>query len=105
MRLHFGALARFGSLTAALALAGCTLGHRGAAGEPRVGQGKVYQSDNPTYDEFFENVHAVQAQADDALDREAKARVPLEHALGTRNTTPERLVELTRDRVKKGREG
>jgi hypothetical protein len=92
-------------MTAALALAGCTLGHRGAAGDTRVGQGKVYQSDNPTYDEFFDGVHEVQAQTTDALDREAKARGPLEHALGTRNTMPERLVDLTKDRVKKGRDG
>ena len=74
-------------------------------GETRVGQGKLYQSDNPTYDAFFEGVHALQTQTVDAVDEEAKARAALEHALGTRNTTPERLVELTKERVKKGREG
>jgi hypothetical protein len=85
---------------------GChLLSDRTAAGETRVGQGKVYHSDNPTYDEFFDGVHAVQTQAVDAVDEEAKARVPLEQALGTRNTTPERLVELTKQRVKGGREG
>jgi hypothetical protein len=105
MRSSVRAWAWLGSTTAALVLAGCTLGHRGVAGDTRVGQGKVYQSDNPSYDEFFESVHDVQAQTADALDQEAKARVPLEQALGTRNTLPERLVELTKDRVKKGREG
>jgi hypothetical protein len=87
---------------------GCQLvTNRPAAGETRVGQGKVYQSDNPTYDEFFEDVHAVQAQTTDAPDEEAKARAPLEEALGTRHTTPERLVELTKLRVtaKGGRDG
>jgi hypothetical protein len=74
-------------------------------GETRVGQGKLYQSDNPTYDAFFEGVHAVQTQTVDAVDEEAKARAALEHALGTRNATPERLVELTKERMKRGREG
>jgi hypothetical protein len=87
---------------------GCQLvTNRPAAGETRVAQGKIYQSDNPTYDEFFEDVHAVQAQTTDAPDEEAKARAPLEEALGTRHTTPERLVELTKQRVtaKAGRDG
>jgi hypothetical protein len=89
-----------------VALAGChLLNDRSTVGETRVGQGKVYHSDNPTYDEFFDGVHAVQAQSVDAVDEEAKARLPLEQALGTRNTTPDRLVELTRQRVKGGREG
>jgi hypothetical protein len=89
-----------------IATVGCRLlSDRSAVGETRVGQGKVYHSENPTYDEFFDGVHAVQAQAADAVDEEAKARVPLEQALGTRNTTPERLVELTKQRVKGGREG
>jgi hypothetical protein len=89
-----------------VAAVGChLLNDKSPAGETRVGQGKVYHSDNPTYDEFFEGVHALQTQTVDAVDEEAKARVPLEQALGTRNTTPERLVELTRQRVKGGREG
>jgi len=64
-------------------------------GETIIGQGKLYQSDNPAYDEFFKGVHAVQSQTVDAVDEEAKARAALEHALGTRSTTPERLVEMT----------
>jgi hypothetical protein len=89
-----------------LAVPGChLLNDRTPAGETRVGQGKVYHSDNPTYDEYFDGVHALQAQTADATDEEAKARVPLEQALGTRNATPERLVELTKQRVKVSREG
>jgi hypothetical protein len=104
MKSHFrGALTFLGSTIAAVALTSCMLDKQ-KAGETRVGQGKAYQSDNRTYDEFFEDVHAVEVRTAAALDEEAKARAPLEHALGTRSTTPERLVELTKARVKKGRE-
>jgi hypothetical protein len=81
------------------------LNNRVTVGETRVGQGKLYQSDNPTYDEYFDGVHAVQSQTIDAVEQEQKAREPLEHALGTRNSPPERLVELTHQRMKGGREG
>jgi hypothetical protein len=85
---------------------GCQLlSDRTPAGETRTAQGKVYHSDNPTYDAYFDGVHAVHSQTAEAFDEEAKARAPLEQALGTRNTTPERLVELTKQRLKAGREG
>ena len=106
MRSRVGrAFAMLGSTAVALTVAGCRIDRPAASGESRVKHGKLYQSDNPTYDDFFESVHAVQSTASDALDDEAKARAPLERAMGTRNTTPERLVELTKERVKRGREG
>jgi len=43
----------------ATASAGCTVTH--TAGEPRMGQGKLYVSDNPTYDEFWQS-KAIQAE-------------------------------------------
>jgi hypothetical protein len=105
MRLRFrDVFALLMCSASAIAPPACVLERKVTAGETRVGQGKLYQSDNPTYDEFFEGVHAVQTQTVDAVDEEAKARGPLEHALGTRNTTPERLVELTKERVTRGRE-
>jgi hypothetical protein len=89
-----------------LATSGChLLSDRAPPGETRTAQGKVYHSDNPTYDAYFDGVHAVHAQTAEAFDEEAKARAPLEQALGTRNTTPDRLVELTKQRLKAGREG
>jgi len=37
-----------------------------------MSQGKLYESDNPAYDEFFEGVHAVQKQTTDATEERRK---------------------------------
>jgi hypothetical protein len=80
--------------------------HKGTVGETRVAEGKLYQSDNPTYDEFFQGVNQLQTQTKEALEEEGEARAPLERALGTRNTSPDHLGELMRERLKgKNHEG
>jgi len=96
-----------GWLAFAIATGGCKLFEgKGAAGETRVGEGKLYQSDNPTYDEFFQGVHDLQTHTKEAVEEESQARAPIEQALGTRNTTPEHLGELLRGRLKsKNHEG
>lgn len=88
-------------LALAIATGGCKLFERkGAAGETRVSEGKLYQSDNPTYDEFFQGVYDLQTHTKEAVEEESQARAPIEQALGTRNTTPEHLGDLLRGRLK-----
>jgi len=82
-------------------LGGCVPPQQGPSGEHGAAQGQVYQSFNPAYDELFQEVHELDVQATGAFEHEAKARAPLEQALGARATTPEHLADLARTRAKK----
>jgi hypothetical protein len=86
-------------------LPACLPGRQVTVGETQVGKGLLYQSSNPTYDKFFEETHAVQLSAMGAVDEESKARLPLEHALGTSQSAPEQLAELAKARAQKVGQG
>ena len=63
-------------------------------GQTQIGQGKLYQSGNVTYDRFFQDTHAVQLEVMRADEDEATARAPLEKALDARGVTLDKLYEL-----------
>jgi hypothetical protein len=96
-----GVLRRWVVVAALAALPACVMQRQVTVGQTQVGQGLLYQSSNPTYDKFFEEMHAVQVSAMGALDEDGKARAPLEQALGASKTTPAQLAELTKARTKK----
>ena len=73
-------------------------------GQTQIGQGKLYQSGNVTYDRFFQDTHAVQLEVMRADEDEATARAPLENALQARGASLDKLYELAVTRARKGGE-
>ena len=94
-------LGRFLAVSAAVAVVSCAT-RPVTLGQTHIGQGKLYQSGNVTYDRFFQDTHAVQLEAMRADEDDAAARAPLEKALDARGATLEKLYELAVARARKG---
>lgn len=70
-------------------------------GQTHVGKGELYKTGHDTFDDFFERVHTLQGEAESAADDEKKARAPLSDALGLESASAERLVKMSKSRLKK----
>jgi len=88
------------SLSCAAALpvvAGC--GGSVNVGETHVGKEELFKTGNFTYDEYFEDVNGLQGSSKKAVEDEKAARVALGLALGTGETSMDRILELLKDKA------
>src|SRR5580765_5008863 len=67
--------------------------------ETHVGKEELFKTGNFTYDEFFEDVNGLQGSSKKAVDDEKTARVALGLALGTGETSMDRILELLKDKA------
>jgi hypothetical protein len=74
--------AALSALPLLFALATTQVGCLGHSGPSEVAQGKSYQSGDPTYDQFFENVHELSLQMSAAPKKESQLRMALAKELG-----------------------
>jgi len=74
---------------------------RADVGDSHVGRGELYKTGNASYDEFFEDVHGLQADAKTIEEEQKKALGPVAQALGVSEPAPDRLIDLIRERASK----
>jgi hypothetical protein len=91
------------SLAFALACAATPLAGCGGAGvnmaDTHVGREELYKTGNFDYDDFFEDVNGLQGSSKAIVSDEKAARAPLGQALGTGETSIDRLLEVIRGKA------
>jgi hypothetical protein len=68
-------------------------------GDTHVGQKELYKTGNPDFDEFFEEVNAVQVKAQGMDEDAKKARAPLGGHLGAGDASVDDLLDKLKDRA------
>lgn len=82
----------------ALVIGGC--GGAGVnMGDTHVGREELYKTGNFDYDDFFEDVNGLQGSSKAIVSDEKAARAPLGQALGTGETSIDRLLEVIRGKA------
>ncbi|HEX9297119.1 MAG TPA: hypothetical protein VF881_14850 [Polyangiaceae bacterium] len=67
--------------------------------DTHVGRGEPYHTGNFNYDEFFEDVYGLQGSAKNVAEEEKAARAPLGQALGTGETSMDRMLDVLKEKA------
>jgi len=87
------------AVVAASLLVGACGGESVNVRDTHVGREEAYHTGNFNYDEFFDDVYGLQGSAKNAADEEKAARVPLGQALGTGETSIDRMLEVLKEKA------